>query len=42
MSKRSKIIGLVLAALILGVIVVVASWSREPGYHGRRLTSWLK
>jgi HEAT repeat protein len=42
MSKRSKIIGLVLAALILGVIVVVASRSREPSYRGRTLTSWLK
>jgi hypothetical protein len=42
MSKRSKIIGLVLAALILGVIVVVGSWSREPSYRGRTLTSWLK
>jgi HEAT repeat protein len=42
MSKRSKIIGLVLAALILGVIVLVASWSREPSYDGRTLTSWLK
>jgi HEAT repeat protein len=42
MSKRCKIIGLVLAALIVGFIVVVASWSREPSYHGRTLTNWLK
>lgn len=42
MNKRSKIIGLVLAALILGVIVVVGSWSREPSYRGRTLTSWLR
>ncbi|MCX6923609.1 MAG: HEAT repeat domain-containing protein, partial [Verrucomicrobia bacterium] len=42
MSKRSKIIGLALAALVLGLLAVVGSWSREPSYRGRSLTSWLK
>jgi hypothetical protein len=42
MSRRSKIIGLVLAALVLGLVVVFASWSRDPSYRGRTLTSWLK
>jgi hypothetical protein len=42
MIERSKIIGLVLAAMILGVVVVVASRSRELSYRGRSLTNWLK
>ena len=42
MSKRSRIVGFCLAALVLGSIVVLASRSRDPRYGGRTLTAWLK
>jgi HEAT repeat protein len=42
MSKRGRSVGFLLAALILGSIVALASRSRDPSYGGRTLTSWLK
>lgn len=41
MSKRSKIIGFVLVAPVLGLVAVLA-WPREPSYHGRGLSAWLR
>jgi hypothetical protein len=42
MSKRGKILGFGLLVLIVGTVAVLAWWSREPSYRGRRLTSWLQ
>ena len=42
MSKRGKILGFGLLALIFGTVVVLAWWSRDPSYRGRTLTSWLQ
>jgi HEAT repeat protein len=42
MSKRAKILGLALAAFILGLALVVAARGAEPKYRGRTLTSWLQ
>ena len=42
MSKRRKMVGFVLVALVLGLITVLASRSREPSYGGRTLGAWLK
>jgi HEAT repeat protein len=42
MSKRRKILGFGLLALIVGIVAVLGSWSREPSYRGRTLTSWLQ
>jgi HEAT repeat protein len=41
MSRRSKTTTLALAALVLGLIVVVASRTAEPRYRERTLSSWL-
>jgi HEAT repeat protein len=35
-------VALVLAALVLGLVVVVASRTAEPRYRGRTLSSWLQ
>jgi HEAT repeat protein len=42
MSKRGKIVGLALGALILGLVAVVAAHGAEPRYRGRTLGSWLQ
>ena len=42
MSKREKILGFGLLVLIIGTVVVLGWWSREPSYRGRTLTSWLQ
>jgi len=42
MSKRGKIVGLALGALILGLVAVVAAHGAELRYRGRTLGSWLQ
>lgn len=42
MSERGKILGFGLLVLIVATVAVLAWWSREPSYRGRRLTSWLQ
>ena len=42
MSRRSKIVGLGLAALAMGLVVFLVSGLKEESYHGRTLTSWLQ
>src|ERR1017187_7579901 len=42
MSRRGKILGFGLLALIVGAMVILAWWRREPSYQGRTLTRWLR
>jgi HEAT repeat protein len=42
MNKRSKIVGLILGGLILGVGIIVFLQTKEPCYQDRTLRSWLE
>jgi HEAT repeat protein len=42
MTRRRKSAALAVAALVMGLVVVVASRTAEPRYQGRTLSSWLQ
>ena len=42
MTRRRKSAALAVAALVMGLVAVVASRTAEPKYQGRTLSSWLQ
>jgi HEAT repeat protein len=42
MGKRGKLFALASTATMLVVVALLGTWSREPSYRGRPLTSWLE
>jgi hypothetical protein len=42
MTRRRKSTALAVAALVMGLVAVVASRTAEPRYQGRKLSSWLQ
>jgi HEAT repeat protein len=42
MTRRGKMVALLLAALVLCLVAVLASRTAEPRYRGRTLSSWLQ